>query len=62
MVPGITLGRHGSWTGRIGRFRIPRTALALPWQILFRSFTLLGAVAAESRGPAMQQRALRHRF
>jgi hypothetical protein len=62
MVTHVMFGRHESWTGRIGRFRTPRTAVALPWHVFFRSSTRLDAVAAEPRGPAMQQRALRHRF
>jgi len=62
MVPSITLGRRRSWTGRTGRFRIARMALALPWYVMCRSSALTAPIAVESRGPAMQQRALRHRF
>jgi len=62
MVARIMLGRRRSRTGRTGRFRIARTSLALPGCVLFRSSTPFDAGAAEPLGPAMQQRALRHRF
>ena len=62
MVTRIMLGRRRSWTGWTGQFRRARTGLALPWYVFFRSSTPLGAVAAEPRDLAMQQRALRHRF
>jgi len=55
-------GRHGSLAGRAGRFRIAWTAMALPWRVSSRSSTPSGAVATGPRGPAIQQRALRHRF
>ena len=49
MIARVTLGRRRSWSGRIIQFRIARTALALPWHVLFPSSIPLGAVARERR-------------
>ena len=62
MVTRIMLGPRRSWAGRTGRFRRARTGLALPWHVRWRSSTPSDPEAVESRDPAMQQRALRHRF
>ena len=62
MVTRIMLGRRRYWTGRTGRFRGARPALALPWYVRRRSSSPSAPVAVEPRGPAMQESALRHRF
>jgi hypothetical protein len=62
MVTHLMLVRRWSLIGRTRWFRIARAALALPGRDSFRRIDTLDAGPPEPRDPAMQQRALRHRF